>query len=126
TVFHRALALGLEFDDFLTRARMLQIIERAAVSNRRDQGSELKRSQGDTLAVRAHLAHAAEPGIDFPLRKDAQVLALDVITSELAQSELVSVTADFGKAQPPSDRLKICVVGLGQGLGQIHFGAPPK
>src|SRR5215472_9684208 len=115
--FQLALDLGLEVDDYLRRTRMLQIIEGAAVCNSRDQGTKLQRSQGDTLAVRAHLAHAAEPGINFPVRKDAQMLAFDIVTSELAQSELVSVQADFGKAQPPSDCLKICVVGLGQGLG---------
>ena len=70
---------------------MLEVIERAAVGHGGDQGAELQRRHGDAFTEGAHLAHAAEFGRKFLIGEDAEVLALNVVASELAQSELVGV-----------------------------------
>src|SRR5215472_972426 len=49
------------------------------------------------------------------------MFALNVVAGKLAQPELTSVIADLREAQLPADRLKVCIVGLSQGSGEVHL-----
>ena len=100
---------------------MLQVVKRSAVRNRGDHRSQLQGGHRDAFAKGAHLAHAAELGGNLLVGVYAQVLALNVVAGQLAQSKLVRVVADFFKAQLAADRFKIGVVGMRQRLSQIHF-----
>ncbi len=51
------------------------------------------------------------------------MLAFDAVTGKLAESELVRVKADLGKAETASDGLKISVVGMRQRLRKSHVCA---
>src|SRR5438445_11355918 len=102
---------------------MLEVIERAAVGDGRDQRAELQRSHGIAFTKRAHCAYATETGVELMRGESAQVLAFNAVTGKLAQTELVGVIADLGEAEAASDGLKVSVVGVRQRFSKRHVRA---
>src|SRR3954468_24531411 len=99
---------------------MLQVVESAAICDRRDHGAELQGRHGYTLAEGAHLAYTTQFSRNFRIRIRPEMLAPQVVAGEFSQPELVRVVADFFKSKLPAKRLKICVVRVRQGIGQVH------
>ena len=103
---------------------MLEIVERAAVRNRRDQRAELQRGHRNAFAEGAHLADAAELRRNLLFGIGAELLARNVIAGVFAESELVRVVADFFKSKLAAERFEVGVVGVRQRLGKIQARAP--
>src|SRR5260370_12858693 len=118
-----ALYARLEAGDFIGTGRMLQVVEGAAVGDRRDQRAELQRSHRDALAERAHLADAAEFGGDFFFRISAQLLARNAIAGEFAEPELVRIVLHLLEPELASDAFEVAVVRVRQALSDIHAAA---
>ena len=117
---------GLEIGNVVRRGRMLHVVKRPAVGDRRNHRSQLQRRHGYALSKRAHLPHAAQFRRDFLLGINAEVLAVDVVTRQLAQSKLVRVIADLVKPEFASQRLEIRIVRARQSVGEIHAAATAK
>ena len=105
---------------------MLQVVERAAVGDRRNQSAKLKRGHRDALAEGAHLADAAQLRRKFFAGESPQMLTRNVPSGQLAQSELVRVVAYLFKSQTPAYGLEIGVVRVRQSFGQVDFPAAAK
>src|SRR6185437_16850759 len=105
------------------RGGMLQIVKRAAVGDRGYHGAQLQRRHGNAFSEGAHFAYATQPGRNLVLRISAEVFALNVVSGQFTQSELVGVKADFFKSQFASQGLKVGVIGVGQGRGEVHAAA---
>ena len=112
---------GWKMQRFLRRCRVLQVVERAAVGDGRDQRAELQRRHGDALAEGAHAAHAALLRRQFLVRIDTKLLAGDVVAGQLAQPKLVGIVADALKAERAAQRFKVEIVGVSQRLGQVQM-----
>src|SRR5260370_41378406 len=105
---------------------MLQIVQRASVSDGGDQCAQLQRRHGDAFAERTHLTDTPEPGVNFVRRKYAEMFALNVVASQLAQPKLAGGLGYFGENQPAAHRVQISIFWLCQKLGGGHFrSAPP-
>src|SRR5690349_19354897 len=102
---------------------MLQVIKRASVGDGRDERAELQGRHGNAFTKRAHLAHAAETGVEFMIGEGAKVLAFNAVTGKLAQTELVGVIADLGEAETAADSLKVSVVGVRERFSERHVRA---
>src|SRR6266851_1236215 len=63
-----ALYAWFEVGDFIRSGRMLQVVERATVSDGGNHGAQLERRHGNALSEGAHLAYTAELGRNLLLR----------------------------------------------------------
>ena len=97
---------------------MLQVVERTAVGNGRDQRAKLQRGHGDALAEGAHAAHTALRGGQFGVGIDSKLFAGDVVAGQLAQAELVGVVLHALEAHLAAQRLKVGIDGVRQRRGQ--------
>ena len=113
-----ALYARLKADDLIDRRGVLEVIKRASVGDGGNQRAELQRRHGNAFTKRAHLAYAAETGVELMIGEGAEMLAFNAVTGKLTESKLVRVIADLGKAEAASDGLKISVVGMRQRLGK--------
>src|SRR5260370_15868081 len=104
---------------------MLQIVQRASVSDGGDQCAQLQRRHGDAFAERTHLTDTPEPGVNFVRRKYAEMFALNVVASQLAQPKLAGGRVGFWETHPASYSLKGRIIGLGRSLGEGHFLSRP-
>ena len=102
---------------------MLQVEERAAVGDRRNQGAQLQRSHRNTFAERAHLANAAQSGRDFLFRISAELFAVNLVAGQFTESELVSIVADLVKTELASNRFEIRIIRMRQCRRKIHAAA---
>ena len=114
---------GLEVRDFIGRRGMLQVIERAAVGDSRDQRAELERSHRDAFAERAHFADAAEFRRDLFFGISPDVFGGDVIAGQFAESVLMRVVADLVEAEFASDGFEVRIVRVRESCGEIHAAA---
>src|SRR5437763_16267917 len=113
----------LQVREFIGGLRMLQVIKRAAVGDGGNQRAELQWGHRDALAERAHFPYATQLSRNNFFRINSQVFTRDVITGQLAQSELMRVVADLLEAQAPTDSFEVGVVGMRQRHCQIHLAA---
>src|SRR5262249_22066422 len=90
-----ALYVRLEVDNVIGGSWVLKKKELTAVSNGGDQRAELQRRHGDAFTEAAHLTYAAELGCEFLIRKGAKLLALNVVSGKLTETELVRVFTDL-------------------------------
>src|SRR5271166_2288990 len=117
-LYHR-----LEIRDIFRSRGMLQIIERAAISDGRDQRAKLQRGDGNAFAEGAHLPDAAKFGGDFFVGINPELLTGYAIASQLAEAVLMRVITDFFKSQLAAKGFEIRIVRVRQRHGQVHMVA---
>ena len=88
--FQLTLHMGLEVRHLFRRGGVLEVIERAAIRDRRHQRAQLQRSHLNSLAKGAHAAYAALACGDGLIRICAQLLAGDIPTCELPKPNCVA------------------------------------
>ena len=113
--------LRLEPSAFLLRPRILQIILRPAIRQRRNQRRQLQRRQPDPFAETRHARHSAV--IRRRRRQRPGLLFRNVVARLLPQPQQVRVFVHPRKSQPRPHFLKINVVRVRHRFGQIHV--PP-
>ena len=101
---------------------MLQVIKRTTIRHRGNHGSELQRSHRDSVAEGAHPANAAQLGIEFLVGINAEMFAFNVVSGQLAESELSRVTVNALKSELTSQRLEVKIVRFRQRLSKSHVG----
>src|ERR1700739_185916 len=116
----RPLHLGLKCHDLFGRSGMLEVVERSAVGDGGYKRAELQRRHGYALSEAAHAAHAAFGCGKRLARIFAELLALDVVPSQFAQTELRGVVANALKSKFAAEFFKIEVVALGDGIRHVH------
>ena len=103
------------------RARILQVILRAAVRQSGNQRSELQRREADAFAETGHARNAAvrrrrgghETGLLFG----------NIVTGALAQADQSRVLMDARETEARADLFKINVVGMRHRFGEVHVTA---
>ena len=120
--FERALDLGSELVDFHLRARVLQVVERAAIGDGGKQGGQLQGCNGNALAKAGHHADAAVLG--RLRRQNAGLLAGDLEASLFAQAQHLCVARDALEAKPRAQDVEVLVVGFGDGVGEVEGDVP--
>src|ERR1035441_6096392 len=102
---------------FLGSPRILQIIERAAVSDTGNQRAELQRRHFDSLAEARHSRHAA---IHRRLgRKRTRMFFRNLVTGEFAQTEQSAVMRNRFKSHASAKLFEKEIVRMRQGFGEI-------
>ena len=76
------LHVRLEIGNFIRRRGMLHVIERSAVGDGGNHGSQLQRGHGNAFAERAHFANAAQLRGNYFIRIGSGVLAGNVVAGE--------------------------------------------
>src|SRR5260370_30960746 len=104
---------------------MLQIVQRASVSDGGDQCAQLQRRHGDAFAERTHLTDTPEPGVNFVRRKYAEMFALNVVASQLAQPKLAGALVDYWKTSPAPYCRKVHLFVHGPRLVEVPFRSGP-
>src|SRR3954469_24813873 len=102
---------------------MLQVIQAAIIGDSRDHSSKLQRRKRNALAERAHLAYSTQFLVEFNCWECAKVFTVNVVSSELTETKLLRVVADFFKSQAATNLFKVRIVGMRQCLCEIHSRA---
>src|SRR5712692_90211 len=104
--------------DFVGAARVLEIVERAAVRESSRERNQLQRRDLNAFAIAGHARDAAMGGSLH--WEGTRMLLGQIVAGELAEAEEARVTGNGVEAHAAAQLFEKDVVGMGHGFGQIH------
>src|SRR6266851_67322 len=104
--------------DFISAARVLQIVERAAVRESSGERNQLERRDLNAFAIAGHTRDAATGGGLHG--EGTRMLLGQIVAGKLAEAEEARVSGNGVEAHAAAQLFEKDVVGMGHGFGQIH------
>ena len=106
---------GAKFALSSSRARILQVIERAAIGNARNQRAKLQRRHLNSLAKAGHAGHSAK-GRRLG-RKSSGMLFRNLVTGEFAETQQAAVMRNRVKTHAAAKLFEERVIRVSQRFG---------
>ena len=116
-----ALHFRLKILDVFGSARVLQVVERAAVGERGRERDELERSDLDAFAEAGHASHATLGRRRH--RERARVFFRQVVAGEFTEAHQAGILGNGVETHANAELLEKVVVGVSERFGEVHVAS---